>query len=202
MKAVYGFLSTALAVMAVWAAPAPAEEGVEYPAEISYQATGKSVVFSHKAHVEDFGLACDECHTAIFKPKTGSAKEEGDFTMNSLYAGKYCGVCHDGDRAFASDDFTQCERCHSGNPPKLGKGKLTGPKAPISLGSGDNVAVFKHAAHASVACIDCHAALFPMKADKTVTSMDEINQKKSCGTCHNGQKAFDASECGKCHPKM
>src|SRR5512135_2884661 len=121
MKAVYVFLSTALAVMTVWAAPAPAEEGVEYPAEISYQATGKSVIFSHKAHVEDFGLACDECHNAIFQPKANSARENGDFNMNALYSGKYCGVCHNGDRAFASDDYTQCERCHSGNPPKLAK---------------------------------------------------------------------------------
>ena len=202
MRVVYFLLSTALAVMTLQAAPVLAEEGVSYPGEISYEVTGKSVLFSHKAHVEDFGLACDECHGAIFEPKTNAARDKGEFNMNALYAGKYCGVCHNGDRAFASDDFTQCERCHTGNPPRLVKGSISGPKEPITLGSDDNVAVFKHPAHAKLACIDCHTAIFPMKLTKTITSMDEINQKKSCGTCHNGTRAFDASECGKCHPKM
>jgi c(7)-type cytochrome triheme protein len=51
-------------------------------------------------------------------------------------------------------------------------------------------------------CGDCHTKIFPMK--QTTLSMDEINAGKECGTCHNGEKAFKASDpanCAKCHKK-
>jgi c(7)-type cytochrome triheme protein len=182
-----------------------AEEGVTFPKDIVYSSTGEAVVFSHRKHVEDFGTACDECHGAIFAVKVGAARAKGDFTMQSLYSGKYCGVCHNGQKAFASDDIEQCARCHSGSQgaePGSGPAGLSGPKEPISLGSGDNVAVFKHPAHGALSCDRCHTDLFPMKKTATITTMDDINAKKSCGTCHNGATAFDATDCGKCHPKM
>ncbi len=51
-------------------------------------------------------------------------------------------------------------------------------------------------------CSDCHTKIFPMK--KTTLTMAEINAGKECGTCHNGTKAFKASDpanCTKCHKK-
>jgi c(7)-type cytochrome triheme protein len=30
--------------------------------------------------------------------------------MNDIYAGKFCGVCHNGERAF--DAQSNCTRCH------------------------------------------------------------------------------------------
>jgi hypothetical protein len=44
--------------------------------------------------------------------KKGEAEKNDDFTMKSLYEGKYCGKCHDGSTAFASD--TRCNACHIG----------------------------------------------------------------------------------------
>jgi c(7)-type cytochrome triheme protein len=201
MRALYHFLPAIVTILMA-GTPALAVEGMNLPADISYEATGKSVLFSHKAHVDDFGLACDDCHGKIFEPRAYAAKENGDFNMNGLYAGKYCGACHNGEKAFASDDFESCERCHTGNRPEFSNGKPTGPSAPIKLGSDENMAEFKHPAHAGFKCYECHTALFPMKDTKTITTMDDINAGKACGTCHNGKKAFDASQCGTCHPKM
>ncbi|HFC98199.1 MAG TPA: hypothetical protein ENJ40_07070, partial [Thermosulfurimonas dismutans] len=42
----------------------------------------------------------------------GSTQQNEDFNMESLYKGKYCGVCHNGEMAFASN--TRCASCHIG----------------------------------------------------------------------------------------
>lgn len=66
---------------------------------------------------------------------------------------------------------------------------------------------FQHEAHASkgLGCTDCHAGVFAMqkgatpKADLTMAAMRE---GKTCGTCHNGEKAFTvAGNCTKCHAR-
>ncbi len=72
----------------------------------------KAVVFDHKVHVEDQGLECDSCHDDPFEMAAGTAEENEDFNMEALYQGKYCGTCHDGETAFASD--TKCTTCHIG----------------------------------------------------------------------------------------
>ena len=41
-----------------------------------------------------------------------SEKNEEEFVMDALYKGKYCGACHDGEQAFASDK--RCTACHIG----------------------------------------------------------------------------------------
>jgi c(7)-type cytochrome triheme protein len=51
-------------------------------------------------------------------------------------------------------------------------------------------------------CGDCHTKIFPMK--QTTITMAEINAGMECGVCHNGEKAFKASDpanCTKCHKK-
>src|SRR3990172_8049979 len=110
--------------------------------EIYYTKPLKSVLFSHKLHVEERGLGCDRCHTKLFEMQALAAQERSDFTMSSLYKGKYCGACHNGTMAFASN--TQCARCHVGvkgfdaavkaskdNP---SAGAAQGPKDAIVLG--------------------------------------------------------------------
>ncbi len=72
----------------------------------------KSVVFNHKIHTMDAGLECDSCHDDLFQMEAGSAAENEDFTMATLYEGGYCGACHDGSTAFASN--TRCTSCHIG----------------------------------------------------------------------------------------
>jgi c(7)-type cytochrome triheme protein len=68
-------------------------------------AQGK-VIFDGKSHA-DAGLKCADCHTKIWPMKKGAAMKHAD--MN---AGKGCGVCHDGKKAFKIDDQANCGKCH------------------------------------------------------------------------------------------
>ena len=72
----------------------------------------KSVVFDHKIHTLTAELDCDSCHDDLFEMEAGVAEENEDFTMETLYEGGYCGACHDGSTAFASN--TRCTTCHIG----------------------------------------------------------------------------------------
>lgn len=63
-------------------------------------------------------------------------------------------------------------------------------------------AVMPHAAHTRwLACDSCHPDVFPMQGGETHTSMEEINDGKTCGICH-GTVAFSATSCARCHPDM
>ncbi len=86
----------------------------------------KSVVFDHKVHTMEGGLDCDSCHDDLFEMEAGVAEENEDFTMATLYEGGYCGSCHDGDTAFASD--TRCTTCHIG---VRGHARLLGKSAEV-----------------------------------------------------------------------
>ncbi|RJQ38593.1 MAG: hypothetical protein C4550_06540 [Nitrospiraceae bacterium] len=186
-----------------------AAEDVLYGGDIVYTKPVKSVIFSHKAHVEGKKLDCDACHSGLFDPKALKAQEKSDFNMDSLYKGKYCGACHNGKTAFASN--TQCARCHIGVKGYAASKQKTvstasvpaGPKQPITIGSGDSAVKFSHASHEkSFGCDECHANVFPMKSGKTKVTMEAIYQGQYCGACHNGKKAFASSECLKCHAKV
>ncbi len=65
------------------------------------------VIFDGKVHA-DAGLKCTDCHNKIFQMKKGSTK----MTMADINAGKYCGVCHNGQKAFKTNDPSNCEKCH------------------------------------------------------------------------------------------
>jgi c(7)-type cytochrome triheme protein len=80
--------------------------------DIVYTKGVKTVLFSHKLHVEKKELSCDLCHGRNFVMQALKAQESGDFTMKSLMGGKYCGACHNGIMAFASN--TRCGDCHTG----------------------------------------------------------------------------------------
>lgn len=81
-------------------------------APIIWEKPVKTVIFQHKTHTMGAGLDCDSCHDELFEMEAGAAEENEDFTMESLYQGKYCGSCHDGSTAFASN--TRCTTCHIG----------------------------------------------------------------------------------------
>ncbi len=103
---------------------ASGEDEEEYPQEpIIFTKPVKAVVFDHKLHVEDNGLDCESCHDDPFEMAAGTAEENKDFTMKALYQGKYCGQCHDGESAFASN--TRCTLCHIG---VKGYNRMTGVK--------------------------------------------------------------------------
>jgi c(7)-type cytochrome triheme protein len=105
---------------------------MKQPKTIVFDKPVKAVVFDHTMHTEDMGLGCNDCHNDIFKMKMGNAESHPDqFTMEALYAGKYCGACHDGDNAFASD--TRCTTCHIG---VKGFDRLFGDKTTKGEGHG------------------------------------------------------------------
>lgn len=66
------------------------------------------VTFDGKVHA-DKGLKCNDCHTKIFKMKKGSIPMK----MAELNAGKFCGECHNGTKAFKTSDAANCAKCHN-----------------------------------------------------------------------------------------
>ena len=65
-----------------------------------------AVVFRHRKHRMYF--RCSACHSDLFEMRAGA----NDVTMDALLAGKSCGRCHDGVRAFGVTLET-CSDCHS-----------------------------------------------------------------------------------------
>jgi c(7)-type cytochrome triheme protein len=119
MKRVIILASTLIFVLSGFVLSEITEEGVKYQEseeaggpEIVYTKPVKGVLFSHKLHVKELGLPCESCHTAIFEMEAFKSQRNLDFNMESLYKGKYCGACHNGQTAFASN--TKCATCHVG----------------------------------------------------------------------------------------
>lgn len=185
-----------------------AEKNVFQPGDIMYSKPVKGVIFSHKVHVDDRGLSCDMCHSGLFEPSALKAQEKSDFNMNSLYKGKYCGACHNGKTAFASN--TQCARCHTGvkgykayEKMKPASASVYGPKTTMTIGKNNTAVKFNHESHMQYfPCSDCHSKTFPMSKDKTKISMSDLYQGKYCGSCHDGKKAFVSTDCSKCHTNV
>jgi c(7)-type cytochrome triheme protein len=71
--------------------------------------------------------------------------------------------------------------------------------------SGAKNAVYSHDSHVGVkklTCSECHNALFTTRAHHFKVTMAEMRQGRSCGACHNGERAFDVKgNCDRCHTK-
>jgi c(7)-type cytochrome triheme protein len=65
------------------------------------------VTFDGKVHA-DKGLKCLDCHSKIFKMKKGST----EMKMADINGGKFCGECHNGTKAFETNNPANCVRCH------------------------------------------------------------------------------------------
>ena len=89
--------------------PEPGQAGG--PGNVTYQDTKSlaPVVFDHGKH-KDAGTKCGDCHDALFKKKAGSADAGNALTMKALREGKFCGACHDGQKAFSAGKH--CKKCH------------------------------------------------------------------------------------------
>ena len=71
---------------------------------IAFEGGGMGKVsYNHDFHAKMF--PCAECHPNVFPMKKGVKK----IKMDDMYAGKSCGVCHNGKKAFAS---MECANCH------------------------------------------------------------------------------------------
>ncbi len=73
---------------------------------IEYEKGGK-VTFDGKIHA-DKGLKCNDCHTKVFQMKKGTSAMK----MEDINAGKFCGTCHNGTKAFKASDTANCAKCH------------------------------------------------------------------------------------------
>lgn len=103
MRLIIALVTIAIAVVFIGSAMAvPPGKTVEYAGG----GAGK-VVFDGKTHA-DKGLKCNDCHTKIFQMKKGAAKMK----MADINAGKFCGECHNGTKAFKSSDAANCAKCH------------------------------------------------------------------------------------------
>lgn len=79
--------------------------------EIKFAGKGSSgpVIFSHETHVTQQKAKCTDCHIKIFKMKKGGNK----ITQASFKEGKYCGACHNGQKAFSATAEADCAKCHT-----------------------------------------------------------------------------------------
>lgn len=83
----------------------------------------RPVVFSHWFHRIRF--RCKVCHSELgFEMRAGANL----VTMNDLYEGRFCGMCHNNQIAWGLEN---CGLCHSGRPGLqsgiIGDHKTTGP---------------------------------------------------------------------------
>lgn len=80
------------------------------PEDLKYTQTKDQtpVTFSHKKH-QAKNPECTVCHVQIFQMKKGATTEGKPIMVADLLAGKYCGACHNGQKAFP---ITDCVKCH------------------------------------------------------------------------------------------
>lgn len=81
-----------------------------------------------------------------------------------------------------------------------------GRKIEFEAKGGPGKVIFDGQMHAGkgLKCSECHPSIFKMKQGADAITMTAINEGKFCGACHNGSKAFSATDptnCGKCHKK-
>jgi c(7)-type cytochrome triheme protein len=135
--------------------------------------------FSHKIHIEV--AECDKCHPKLYSPNQQNRR----VGMAAMEKGKSCGACHNTKQAFSVKD---CSKCHPARE-LVFEDKTAG-----------NV-IFSHKFHTSLyTCADCHTRLYQTARSKVKVSMQEMEQGKSCGGCHDGKTAFSVKEkCESCH---
>jgi len=142
------------------------------------------VEFSHYAHMEkeSVGKNCLACHNDVYHIVT---KKNPAFSMADMQAGKACGVCHNGKKAFSVKG--DCVTCHAGD---------------ILYANEDagNI-TFSHETHLSMfGCDECHPDLFKPERGTNLANMVDMEKGESCGACHDGSTAFGVAEdCEACH---
>ena len=155
------------------------------PQNFVYQVKGATEAsFSHEIHNKATGGKCKSCHNG----RVLTGKDRG-VTMAQMEKGRTCGACHNGKGAFTVAG--NCGKCHRGMKTK-----------DITFKSkGITNALFSHDVHVAMySCKNCHTAVFPYKAGAKHYSMKDMENGKSCGTCHNGKEAFASTgDCAKCH---
>lgn len=75
----------------------------------------------------------------------------------------------------------------------------------ITLKNKGGDVTFSHEVHVdgmALACTECHDQLYLSAKQHKPVTMKQMQKGKSCGACHNGEKAFSVKgDCAKCHKK-
>ncbi len=93
--------------------------------------------------------------------------------------------------------YAQQKKVGGGDIKFEGKGSDLGP---VTFSHENHVNQHKEKAK----CTDCHTKLFKMKKGEVKMTQASFGEGKYCGSCHDGKKAFGATDkasCGKCHKK-
>ena len=134
--------------------------------------------------LSESGLPCFKCHAY----QKFTQDEAGKFSHSKhISFGVHCNQCHiikPHKEANLNKDI--CNGCHN-----LTNFTFAGAGMPV---------VFSHQGHSKkYSCSECHPKLFNMKKGTSRIAMDLMYQGNSCGSCHNGKKAFASTDCVKCH---
>lgn len=101
-------VSLGLALGSAIMTPAAAEYGDVVIDRLSSKSGVRAVVFPHWFH--RIRYRCKVCHSELgFKMRAGANLVQ----MNDIINGKFCGMCHNGQVAWAPD---RCDLCHSAKP--------------------------------------------------------------------------------------
>ncbi len=134
----------------------------------------KIIKFDHALHVNDVGVACQDCHTNAV---TSSSANDN---LNPIK--ENCADCHD------VNDDKNCNLCHYDGVYK-------------KLKTNKNELIFSHKFHSAEAkmqCVDCHKGIDKVKFSKE--SAAGFPGMEDCYSCHNTQKA--SNNCESCHSNM
>jgi c(7)-type cytochrome triheme protein len=154
------------------------------------------VEFSHKTHATYVGgekrADCSSCHAVTGARTTFPAHRE-------------CYVCHKAPDQVKPNEKVggaSCGECHT----------TSGDKKPPSAMSNAYNFRFTHQVHSQregIACVECHNVLEDQSAAQV--SLPQLKEHrapgymKSCGSCHNGRRAFGGelgdNACIRCHGK-
>ncbi len=152
---------------------------------------GGDVVFSHGVHM----ISASECAVCHPEPWAMGRANVGSTTMAGMAGGKACGSCHDGEEAFGIDD---CGACHD-----IANAATLPPEMTLP-GGGFGQVEFSHKMHlmAGSTCAQCHMEPWALQQSAAGTmEMTPMYGTGSCGKCHDGQAAFDATACARCHDR-
>lgn len=129
-------------------------------------------------HAKHNGVGCNSCHN----PSGGGNKmSEITVAMHSGQANS-CATCHNEQKAFGANDFSDCRKCHQ----EVGGAKSFGVS-------------FNHADHNKANCATCHKS-----GGKGVTFTIPNGQAAhtTCFQCHSANKdsgKFTSGKCFQCH---
>ncbi len=70
------------------------------------------VLFSHRVHAGFQHINCEYCHDILLKPYVEEAKEKHK-ALSEVVDKLFCNNCHNGQKAFSTDDELSCKGCHS-----------------------------------------------------------------------------------------